>query len=87
MNSLDQLPVGQRAIILSVGGAPGLVHRLMELGLLEGEQVEVLAVAPLGDPIEIRTGDSRLSLRRHDASGIQIRLLTPSPPDAGLSSP
>jgi Fe2+ transport system protein FeoA len=47
----------------------------MELGVLEGEEVEVVAYAPLGDPIEIRLGDSRLSLRRREAAGIEIHTL------------
>ena len=29
---------------------------------------------PLGDPIEIRLGNSRLSLRRHEAEGITVEV-------------
>jgi ferrous iron transport protein A len=46
----------------------------MEMGLFEGEEVEVLALAPLGDPLEIRLGDSRLSLRRGEAARIAVLL-------------
>jgi ferrous iron transport protein A len=72
MPTLDQLPAGQRATVEAVGGAPALVQRLLELGLMEGEDIEVLALAPLGDPIEIRCGQSRLSLRRQEAAGIRV---------------
>jgi ferrous iron transport protein A len=44
----------------------------MELGLFEGEEIEVIAWAPLGDPIEIRLGDSRLSLRRLEAARVLV---------------
>lgn len=47
----------------------------MEMGLLEGDVVELLAVAPLGDPLEVRLRDYRLSLRREDAAGIEVQPL------------
>lgn len=74
MTTLAQLQPGQKAEVVSLTGAPGLVQRLYELGLFEGETVEFLAVAPLGDPVEIRVGNSRLSLRKAEAAGIAVRL-------------
>ena len=73
MTTLDQLRPGQKGVVQSLSGDPGLVQRLYELGLFEGETVEVLALAPLGDPIEIRLGNSRLSLRKAEAAGIQVQ--------------
>jgi Fe2+ transport system protein FeoA len=70
--TLDQLGAGERATVQEVGGAPALVQRFLELGLMEGEEVEVLALAPLGDPMEIRCGQSRLSLRRREAAVIRV---------------
>ena len=52
-----------------------MVQRLMEMGVLEGEEVEVVGYAPLGDPVEIRLGDSRLSLRRSEAARVEVSLL------------
>jgi ferrous iron transport protein A len=75
MPSLDQLRIGQRAVIKAVEGGDVLVQRLLEMGLLEGEPVEVLAVAPLGDPIEIRLRDYRLSLRRAEAARVTVEVL------------
>jgi ferrous iron transport protein A len=76
MPSLDQLRPGQRGRIDSLDGEDRLLQRLMEMGLLEGEEVEVVGFAPLGDPIEIRLADYRLSLRRNEASRIRV---TPLP--------
>jgi ferrous iron transport protein A len=73
--TLDQLRPGQRGRVLSLQGDAPLVQRLMELGVLEGEEVEVVGFAPLGDPMEIRLGDACLSLRRRDAAGIEIHEL------------
>jgi ferrous iron transport protein A len=77
MPSLDQLQSGQCARVVSVAGADAVVQRLLEMGLLEGEDVEVLGFAPLGDPMEIRLRDFRLSLRRHEAAGVSVQLLSP----------
>jgi ferrous iron transport protein A len=73
MPALSELRPGDRAEVLAVAGDPALVQRLYEFGLLEGEQVEVLALAPLGDPIEIRLGNTRLSLRKAEAAGISVK--------------
>ena len=73
MTTLAQLRPGQRAEVVALSGPPALVQRLYELGLFEGETVEFVATAPLGDPIEIRLGNSRLSLRRAEAAGVAVR--------------
>lgn len=73
--SLDRLSAGQRGRILDITGEPALVQRLLEFGLLDGEVVELVAVAPLGDPLEVRIGNTRLSLRRREAAGIRVEPL------------
>ncbi len=73
MVALDQLRVGQRAIVARLEGDDVLVQRLYEMGLLVGEPVEVLAFAPLGDPLEIRLRDYRLSLRRREAARVMVQ--------------
>jgi Fe2+ transport system protein FeoA len=75
MPTLDQLAVGQRGEVESLRGEDALLQRLLEMGLLEGEEVEVTNVAPLGDPIEIRLRDYRLSLRRREAARVLVKLL------------
>jgi ferrous iron transport protein A len=77
MLSLDQLERGQRARVEGVAGHDAVVQRLLEMGLLEGEEIEVLGFAPLGDPMEIRLRDFRLSLRRQEAAGVTVRLVSP----------
>jgi len=72
MPSLDQLQTGQRARIDAVHGDDALGQRLLEMGLLEGDEVEVVGFAPLGDPMEIRLRDYRLSLRRTEAARIVV---------------
>ena len=74
MPSLDQLRPGQRGRVVALAGGDALVQRLLEMGLFEGEEVEVIGFAPLGDPMEVRLRDYRLSLRRSEASRVQVEL-------------
>lgn len=72
MPTLDQLQQGEKATVVSLSGESALVQRLLELGIFDGQEVEVIALAPLGDPIEVRCGDSRISLRRREAASVEI---------------
>ncbi len=76
MLPLDQLAAGQRGRIVALQGDDSLVQRLMEMGLLEGDEIEVVGYAPLGDPLEIRLADYRLSLRRSEAARIVVTLIS-----------
>ena len=73
MATLAELRPGAKAEIIAINGEPALIQRLYEMGMMEGEELEVLALAPLGDPVEIRCGNTRLSLRRREAAGIEVR--------------
>jgi ferrous iron transport protein A len=79
MLSLDQVAVGQRVCVDELRGQDALVQRLLEMGLLEGEEVQVIGRAPLGGPLEILLRDYRLSLRRTEAARIAVHLLDPAP--------
>jgi ferrous iron transport protein A len=74
--TLDQIRPGQRARVEALDGSDALTQRLLEMGLLEGEEVEVVGFAPLGEPVEIRLRDYRLSLRRAEAARVRV---TPLP--------
>ena len=73
---LSELHPGQKAIIKSIGDIGELKNRLMELGVLCGEPVQVVRVAPLGDPIEIRIGNEHLALRDEDAQKIEVEAIS-----------
>jgi ferrous iron transport protein A len=72
--NLAKLAPGARARIVAVGSVGPLKRRLMDMGVLPGEQVEVRKVAPLGDPIEIRVRSYSLSLRKHEAEAIAVEV-------------
>jgi len=71
---LDELSVGQRGVVVHVGGTSRIRHRMMDMGLVPGAEVKVLRLAPLGDPIEFEVRGYSLSLRRSEASQVLIEL-------------
>jgi ferrous iron transport protein A len=73
--NLARLHPGQRGKITAIGAIGPLKRRLMDMGVLVGEEVKVEKVAPLGDPIEIIVKNYRLSLRKSEAAGIGVEVL------------
>ncbi|WP_199117667.1 FeoA family protein [Pedobacter sp. ASV28] len=69
---LSQLNPGQKGIIVSFTDVEMSV-KLMEMGCLPGEIVEVERYAPLGDPIAIRVAGYQLCLRKSEAAVIIIQ--------------
>lgn len=74
MNHLAGLKPGQSGNITSIGAVGPLKRRLMDMGVLVGERVEVVKVAPLGDPIEIKVKNYSLSLRKREAEQIGVEV-------------
>jgi len=71
--TLDQLPVGGSCVIEQVGNQRGAVkRRLVDMGLTPGTTVELIKMAPFGDPMELRLRGYELSLRREDAAQIRV---------------
>ncbi len=52
-----------------------LPPRIFEMGLLPGTEVEVVRLAPLGDPIDLKVRGFHLSIRKHEAELIQVERL------------
>ena len=69
---LNQLGIGCRGCVVSVGGDADLRRRLLEMGFCNGAEVEVVRRAPLGDPIEFRLRGYHLSLRNEQARHVTI---------------
>ena len=70
--TLDELPIGESAIVAEIGGERAFRRRLLELGLLPGTAVKILRVAPLGDPLELEARGANLSIRHREAQQIQV---------------
>jgi ferrous iron transport protein A len=69
---LSEIKPGQVVEVVSVAGQSSFRRRLMELGLVPGTRVELLRVAPLGDPVELLVRGASLSIRKAEASVIEV---------------
>ena len=69
---LNELGIGCRGAVMSVGGAPEIKRRLLEMGFCNGACVEVIRRAPLRDPIEFRLRGYFLSLRDEQAKHVVV---------------
>lgn len=72
MKLLAELKPGQKGKILKIGAIGPLKRRLMDMGVLVGELIEVNKVAPFGDPIEVTVKHYNLSFRKKEAQGITV---------------
>ena len=70
--TLDEMKVGQEAVIVSVGGDGELRCRLLDMGLIPHTAIKLQKVAPMGDPIEILIRGYELTLRLEDAHKIGV---------------
>ena len=72
--NLAQTRIGQVVTVAHVAGEGSFRRRLMELGLVPGTRIEVIGVAPLGDPLELLVRGGSLSIRRAEAAGVTVNL-------------
>ncbi|MDU2197130.1 MAG: FeoA family protein [Peptostreptococcaceae bacterium] len=71
--TLKDLKPGQSGVVESIGQKGPIRRRLMDMGVTPGVKVEVIKVAPLGDPIEINIRGYELSLRKDEAQNIVLK--------------
>lgn len=69
---LSELKTGESATILKVLGHGGFRRRIMEMGFVRGQRVEVMLNAPLKDPIEYKVMGYDISLRRSEADMVVV---------------
>jgi ferrous iron transport protein A len=71
---LSELKRGQRAIIDSFTDYETSL-KLLEMGCIPGEEIEVVRIAPLGDPMAISVAGYQLSLRKEEAAVMKVKVI------------
>lgn len=71
--TIDTLQKGQKATIISFDETE-IPLKLIEMGCMEGNFVEVMQIAPLGDPIFLSINDTNLAIRKEMASRIFVEI-------------
>lgn len=74
-NTLDKLTSKHKGRIVRITGSGAVFRRLLEMGVTKGEMIEVVKVAPLGDPIDVKVRGYNLSLRKEEAAMILVEVI------------
>jgi ferrous iron transport protein A len=67
--NLSELKKGQAGRVVKLSAVHRLRRRLLDMGVLAGEIIRVVGVAPLGDPVEVTVKNYKLSLRKKEIEG------------------
>ena len=70
--TLMNLPIGQVGRVTSVRGTGRVTQRLLEMGVIPGIAIQVVKMAPFGDPIEVKVRGYSLAMRRTEANAIEV---------------
>lgn len=70
--TLDELEIGQSAIITKVGGDGALRQHFLDMGVIPGSELTLVKFAPMGDPMQLLIHGYELTLRKDDAAKIDI---------------
>ena len=74
MTTINLLKIGQKATIINLD-VEKIPLKLLEMGCLPGNEVEVLQIAPLGDPIYLNINNgSHLAIRIETAREIEVEI-------------
>ena len=72
MKILKEVACGQTVKVKKLTGEGAVKRRIMDMGITKGVEIYVRKVAPLGDPMELNLRGYELTLRKADASMIEV---------------
>ena len=72
MKTLKQAKVGETVKVVKLTGQGAVKRRIMDMGITKGVEIFIRKVEPLGDPVEVTVRGYELSLRKDDASMIEV---------------
>jgi ferrous iron transport protein A len=72
MQTLKDVPPGQRVRVVRLHGQGPVKRRIMDMGITGNTEILVRKVAPLGDPVEVNVRGYELSLRKADIDIIEV---------------
>lgn len=75
MLTLDKVDVNEKVRVIGIEGERAVRRRIMDMGITKGTEIEIVRIAPLGDPIDVKVRGYQLSIRMEDASNIDVELI------------
>jgi Fe2+ transport system protein FeoA len=74
LEKLSRVKTGSKCIIKKIGGEGAFKRRILDMGMVPGSEIEVVRVAPLGDPVDFKLRGYHLSLRKEEADKILVEV-------------
>ncbi|MCB1734372.1 MAG: ferrous iron transport protein A [Gammaproteobacteria bacterium] len=74
--TLNELPLGQTAVICAIGGDGELRTRIQSMGLRVGRAVAVIRRSRFGGPLQVRIGTTDLLIRPQQALLVELEPLS-----------
>ncbi len=72
--TLSEMKPGENGVVNCISNSSPNRKKLTEMGIIKGRPVEIVKIAPLGDPIEIDIKGYKLSLRKEEANNILVTI-------------
>jgi len=73
--TLNSIPLGTKCKVVELTAAGPIRRRFLDLGLINGTEVEALTKSPSGDPIAYLIRGAVIAIRSDDASNIIVETL------------
>ena len=81
--TLNHLKPGEQARVLRCLGDGAVFQRLCEMGFVPGVALRVVRYAPFGDPMQVEVHGYHLSLRKSEASMVEVERTCALEPASG----
>lgn len=73
LTNLKEMRAGERGRVLGFEeGGRAYRRKLLSMGMTPGVEFQIVRIAPLGDPVEVKVRGSHLSLRRDEAAALRV---------------
>ena len=72
MKTLRDVSIGSTCKVKKLHGEGAVKRRIMDMGITKGVEIKVQKVAPLGDPMEVTVRGYQRSIRKADASMVEV---------------
>ena len=75
IKNLSELNPKDKGLIKKIEKSGSLKRKLLDMGVIPGSSIEVMKLAPLGDPVDVKIRGYHLSLRKEEASQILVEVV------------
>ena len=70
--NLSNIKTNQHCIIKSINAKGKLLQKLLDMGFVQGIDIQIIRVAPLNDPMLLRIHNYDISIRVNEAMFIEV---------------